>query len=94
LVAREPGSAELLHFRGEARRQRADPGDAELALADLEAALRTGQAPAVSHRSLGHLRKSTNQPGAAGDAWRAYLERAPQAPDAALIRQSLEELKP
>lgn len=94
LLAREPGSAELLHFRGETRRQRNADGDAALALADLEAAARSGQAPAVTHRSRGQLYRSMNRPAEAREAWIAYLERAPEAPDVALFKQYVEELKP
>ncbi len=91
LLAGEPDSAELLHFRGEALRHRDASGDKPLALADYDAALRTGRAPAVTYRSLGTLYQSMNQPDAARDAWQQYLVAAPDAPDAALIRQSIGE---
>lgn len=93
LLGHEPGSAELLHFRGEGFMLRATPGDADLAWADFQAAVQTGQALPVTHRALGALHRKRNEPAAARDAWQRYLELAPSAPDAALIRQALEELK-
>ena len=93
MLLREPGNAELLHFRGEARRQRNQDADRALALADFEAAVATGRAPAESYRSLGYLHKAFDRPAAAQQAWQQYLERAPLAADAALIKQSLEELR-
>jgi beta-barrel assembly-enhancing protease len=94
MVAREPGSAELLHFRGEAHRL--SDGDAEraLALEDFQAALKAPKPLALTQRSLGYLYRSMQQPEAARAAWGAYLARAPDAPDAALIRQTLAEIPP
>jgi hypothetical protein len=93
MLLREPGSAELLHFRGEARRQRNLKEDRSLALADFETAIATGRAPAESYRSLGYLHKGFEQRDAARQAWQQYLERAPMAADAALIKQAVEELR-
>lgn len=93
LLGREPGSAELLHFRGEAYLQRAIDGDADRALADFQAALQSGHPLPVTHRALGTLWRQRQQPAAAREAWQRYLEAAPTAPDAALIRHALEELK-
>jgi beta-barrel assembly-enhancing protease len=93
LVAREPESAELLYFRGEAYRLRATDGDAALALADLEAAVRSGNEPAATHRSLGHVYRTQQRSDDARRAWLRYLDAAPNAPDNALVRQMLEELK-
>jgi len=93
LLASEPDSAELLFFRGEALRLRDVAGDKALALADYDAALLTGQAPAATYRSLGMLYQSMNQSDAARDAWQRYLQVAPDAPDAALIQQSIGGIK-
>jgi predicted Zn-dependent protease len=92
LIAREPEAAELPYFRGEALLKRAQEGDAEMALADFNRAVATGKAPAVAHRALGHLHQRRNDRAAARQSWQRYLELAPAAPDAALIKQSLEEL--
>ena len=92
MTAREPGSAELLHFRGEVRRLQGGEADLGAALADFEAALAAPQPLALTHRSLGYLYRSLKQPQAARSAWTEYLARAPQAGDAALIQQSISEL--
>jgi len=93
LVGREPGDAELLFFRGEVHRLRNADGDAAAALADFEAATRVGQAPAVTWRSLGYVHKAQQRPDAAREAWQRYLTLVPNAPDAALLTQSLEKLQ-
>lgn len=93
LLEREPGNATLLHFRGEARRQRAADGDAALALADFDAAVQTGVEPLVTYRSLGYLYRALHRTDEARAAWQRYLEQAPDAPDADLIKQTLEEMK-
>ena len=93
LLANEPDSAELLYFRGEALRHRDAAGDQALALADYDAAVRTGRPPPLTYRSLGMLRQTMNQPDAAREAWQQYLRAAPEAPDAALIRQAIGEIK-
>ena len=93
LVAREPGDAELLYFRGETYRLRGADGDAALAQADLEAAARTGNAPANTYRALGHVYRAAQRRDEARQAWLRYVEAAPNAADNALIRQMLEELQ-
>lgn len=92
MIAREPGSAELLHFRGEARRLSDSDADLPLALDDFQAALKTAQPLALTQRSLGYLYRTMKQPEAARLAWTQYLAQAPDAPDAALIKQTLSEL--
>jgi len=92
MVAAEPDSAELRYYRGEVRRLRAADGDLALALADLDAATRDPQAPVQAWRALGYLQRQQRQFEAARAAWTRYLELAPDAADAALIRQSMEEL--
>jgi predicted Zn-dependent protease len=93
LLAREPTQAQLLYFRGEAYRKRDAVGDAELAMADYQAALRHGNAPVQTHRSMAALYRAANQVDASRDAWNRYLAAAPDAPDVELIRQYLEELR-
>lgn len=93
LVAAEPGDAELLYYRGEVRRLRASGDDVTLAQIDLQAAARDPAAPVAAWRSLGYVYRQQQQVDAARTAWQRYLERAADAPDAALVRQSLEELK-
>ena len=93
LLQRQPGHGELLHFRGETWRQRAQPGDADLAMADLGAAAASGQAPALTHRSLGHLHRLAERHEEARRSFQRYLELAPAAPDAELLRHYLTEGK-
>jgi predicted Zn-dependent protease len=93
LVAAEPGHVELLYYRGEARRLRGADNDVVLALVDLEAAAREPQAPVAVWRSLGYAYRQQQQIEAARAAWQRYLDQATDAPDAALVRQSLEELR-
>lgn len=92
LVAREPASAELLHYRGEARRLDGAQAGLPLALADFQAALQAHQPLPATQRSLGFVYRTLQQKEPARAAWTEYLRLAPDAPDAALIRQSLTEL--
>lgn len=92
MVAREADSGELLHFRGEARRLSGTEADLPKALDDFQAALKTARPLASTHRSLGYLHRTLRESEAARAAWGRYLELAPDAPDAALIRQTLTEL--
>ena len=94
LLAREPASAELLYYRGETRRQRGAPGDSAMAMADLRAAVDAGGEPALTHRSLGYLYRSLDQPDEARASFARYLHKDPGAADAALVRQYLSEGKP
>ena len=94
LLRREPDAPDLLFTRGEALRARSQAGDDDLALKALEAAERSGRAPAQTQRALGEIHRAQGRLEQARTAWRLYLERAPEAPDAALIRQSLQQGTP
>jgi len=88
----EPQRPDLLYARAEARRLRAQSNDIEQALADLNAAAKLPNTPAQAYRSLGLLlRERKDNAGAAG-AFKHYLETAPDAPDAGLIKTYLSEL--
>jgi predicted Zn-dependent protease len=94
LLARDGELPELLYYRGEARRQRGQDGDAELALADLEAATSApAGAPPQAHRALGYLHLQQQRADAARSSFERYLQRLPDAPDAALIRSYITEGK-
>jgi len=93
MVRREPDHAELLYYRGETRRLRNAAGDGEAAVADLQAAAALPAAPAVTHRSLGYLLHTQDQGDAARRSFARYLELAPEAGDAALIRTYLTDPK-
>jgi beta-barrel assembly-enhancing protease len=94
MLLRRPQHAELLFYRGEAYRLRGKGGDVELALADLQAAATLGNEPAVTHRSLGYLHRGQARSDAARACFERYLEKTPNAADAALIRHHLTEGKP
>lgn len=93
MLAKAPGDAELLYARGEVRRLRDDAGDLELARSDLDAASRVPKAPAETFRALGLVHRQRNDRAAAAQAFETYLAQAPQAPDAAMVRSYLAELK-
>ncbi len=94
MLARQPQDAELLATRAELYRLRATGDDADKALADLQAATQTGKEPATAHRALGQLHQAQGRREAARTAFQTYLQRSPQAADAALIQQTIEDLKP
>lgn len=93
LVARSPQRADLLYFRGETRRLRAQQDDFEPARADLERAVALGNEPAQVHRALGYLYQKHERTPEARAAFARYVERLPDAPDANLIRAYLSESK-
>jgi predicted Zn-dependent protease len=93
LLQPQPADADLLYFRAAARRLRGKDGDQADAMADLEAAWHTGSEPAAAHRAMAEIHKAQGQPEAARAAWQRYLDKAPSAPDAPMVRQTLEEMK-
>jgi predicted Zn-dependent protease len=94
LLARDAQDVEVLFARGEVYRVRDEGADVDKALADLDRASRLAKAPAQTFRSLGLVHKQRNDRGAAVQAFESYLAQAPDAPDAALVRSYLTELKP
>lgn len=93
LAARSPGLAAYRWARAEVYRLRAKEGDLDLALADYLAAVAAGGEPPETHRGLGLVYRARNQPGDAKASLQRYLDAAPQAPDAAMIKSYLEELR-
>ena len=93
-LARDAADAEVLWGRGEVRRLRDDPGDAESALADLLRATGAPRPPARAFRSLGLLHKERGERTQARQAFERYLALEPQAFDAGLVRSHVEELQP
>lgn len=90
----EPQRPDLLYARAEAKRLRGQDNDVEQALADLVAASALPNAPAQAHRSLGLLLRERKDSAGAAAALTRYLEAAPDAPDAGLIKTYLSELQP
>ena len=93
MLRRDAQDAEVVFARGEIHRVRDEAGDLERALADLGRASRMAKAPAETFRSLGLVHKQRDDRAAAAAAFETYLQRAPQAPDAAMIRSYLTDLK-
>lgn len=93
LIGGRPQRADLRVARGDAYRLRARDGDAASAMADYQAALQLEQPPPQTWRAMGLLHRQQGQRAEARQALDQYLQRAPTAPDAALIRSYLEELK-
>jgi len=91
MIARSPNAA-YLYARGETYRLRAGDGDLDAAVADYLAAAGAGGEPAETHRSLGTVYRVWQQMPAAKASFQRYLELAPNAPDAAMIKSYLEEI--
>lgn len=91
LSARFPTEAEYLWARGDIFRLRNLPGDADKAIADFQAAITIGREPAETHRGLGIVFRGQNQQKLASASFSRYLELAPDASDALMVRNYLEE---
>jgi len=87
LLNSNPDDPPLLHYKGEAHRLRNADGDREVALTDLSAAVTKANPLPISHRSLGFLHRSMGQPEKAREHFKLYLEMAPDAVDAEMIRR-------
>lgn len=94
LVRQSPRDPALLYARGEVRRLRAGADDAVMAIKDLQAAAPLEGAPTIVHRSLGLLYRQQGDLPAAVAAFARYLELSADAPDAGLIRQTIQEISP
>jgi predicted Zn-dependent protease len=93
LIASSPSAAEYLWARGEVFRLRATGGDLDLALADYLNAVAAGAAPPEAHRGLGFIYRAREDAAQARASFQRYLDAAPQAPDFAMIKSYLEELR-
>lgn len=94
MLKKEPQDAEVLFARGEVYRLRGEPGDAERALADLQGASGLAKAPPETFRAIGFIAQQRGDKAAASQAFQSYLDKAPQAPDAAMVRSYLAEMRP
>lgn len=93
MLASAQSQPEYTYARGEVYRLRAREGDLQAAADDYRLAIATGEAPAEAHRGLGMVYRLRNQASGARASFERYLELAPEAPDAAMIRTYLEELQ-
>jgi beta-barrel assembly-enhancing protease len=93
LLAAGDRPAEVQFFRGELYRLRNEPGDGARAIAAYRMALALPDAPAETQRSLGVLLLRAGDRVGARTALTGYLERKPDADDAAMIRAQIRELE-
>ena len=91
MIARAPQAA-YFFARGETYRLRGAEGDFDAAVEDYLAAAAAGGEPPETHRSLGTVYRARQQAPAAKASFQRYLELAPSAPDAAMIKSYLEEI--
>lgn len=91
MIARSPSQAEFVYARGEVHRMRAQGDDLNAALADYHAAVGCGGEPPETHRGLGAIYRQRNQLPEASASFQRYLELAPNAPDAPMIKSYMEE---
>lgn len=92
LNRRSPSQPDYLWARAEVYRMRGNKADLEAAIADYSAASSLGGEPPETHRGLGLTFRSLGQNVQAKTSFARYLELAPLAPDAAMIKNYLEEL--
>ena len=93
LIGRDGETGRLLFARGEACRLRGGEGDLARAIADLEKAATLADAPAAAHRSLGLCLQNAGLRGRAAEAYRRYLDLAPNGPDVEMIRTYIKGLQ-
>ena len=92
LATRSRERPDLLYYRAEAYRLRAQGNDADQALDDLRAASLMPQPPAEVDRSMGFIYQKRGDKAAARDAFARYLQQKPDASDAAMIQSYVREL--
>jgi hypothetical protein len=88
-----PARPEYLVARGETYRLRGANDDLDKAIADYKAAVSFEGVPPEAYRGLGMIQRMREQPAEARVNLLRYLELAPQAPDAGMIKSYVEELK-
>jgi predicted Zn-dependent protease len=92
MIANVRAQPEYLYARGEVARLRAKDADFDAALADYAAAIALGGEPAETHRGIGMIQRARNKLPEAKASLRRYIELAPDAADAAMIKSYLEEI--
>ena len=91
LIDRSPTQPEYRFARGEAYRLRGGDADLDAAVEDFRAAIAAGGEPPQTHRGLGMIYRSRKDPAAARASFERYIELAPDAADAAMIRSYIQE---
>jgi predicted Zn-dependent protease len=90
MIERSPAQAAFAWARGEVLRLRARGEDLDGALNDYATAARIGNEPPETHRGMGLIYRTREQMPEATASFRRYLELAPDAPDALMIRSYME----
>lgn len=93
LIERGKIAGPAYFYRGETYRLRGEKGDLDLALSDYRQAIQLAGPPPQAHRGIGLIQRQRNQREEALSALSRYIELAPGAPDAELIKTYLLELK-
>lgn len=83
---------DFLSARGEVYRLRAQEKDLDAAITDYNAAAALGGEPPETHRGLGMIYRLRKELPEARASFQRYLELAPAAPDAPMIKNYVEEL--
>lgn len=92
MITNLPGQSDFLCARGEVYRLRAKDKDLDSAIADFQLAVSTGGEPPETHRGLAAIYRLRKQMPEAKASYQRYLEAAPNAPDAPMIKSYLEEM--
>jgi predicted Zn-dependent protease len=92
MLARDPAQADVLFSRAEIRRHRDKDNDLDSAVSDYRAAAALAGEPPETYRGLGMIHRARKQLRDAKENFERYLERAPNAPDAGMIRSYVEEI--
>ena len=92
MINKLPKEADFLYARGEVYRLRSKDSDIDSALTDYQAAVAVGGEPPETHRGMGAIYRARKQAPEARASFQRYLELAPAAPDAAMIKSYLEEM--
>lgn len=93
MMQRHARMPEYPFARAEVYRLRAKGNDLDAAQSDYSAAVAIGGEPAETHRGLGYIYRLRKQPDQARSSFQRYLELAPEAPDAPMIKSYMEELE-
>jgi predicted Zn-dependent protease len=92
LLKSDPESAELKYFQAEAFRRRNGKGDIERALAAYKSVTGKSGAPVSAYRGLGLVALKSGEKDTAREAFRNYLDAAPNADDRQIIQFYLMQL--
>jgi Zn-dependent protease with chaperone function len=93
LMERMPSRPEYAAARAETYRLRGKDDDLDKAVGDYKTAMSIEGTPPETYRGLGMIQRLRQQPVEARSNLLRYLELVPQAPDAAMIKSYVEELK-